>query len=96
MGAFSIIIAVYTESLVETIQRGFSFWMPAVVIPLLAGLFSLRKEPRSYYASFTLGTSAIIICMILGVVNSAITLIAILASLLGYVLIGKRVKDNII
>ncbi len=90
IGTLSIIIAIFTDSLMETIHRGFGFWMPAVLIPLFAGLFSVKKDKSAYLASVIFGTCSVFVCMYLDVVNAGVTLIALVCSLVGYVLVGKR------
>jgi SSS family solute:Na+ symporter len=90
IGTVSIITAVNTESLVEAIHRGFGFWMPAVLVPLLSGLLNIKKDANAYYGSVFFGTLAVITCIYVGVVNAGVTLIALVASLFGYLLFGKR------
>lgn len=91
IGTFSIIVALYTDSLVDTIYRGYGFWMPAVLIPLLAGLFSFRKSKEAYYASVIFGGIAVAVCMYFSMVNVVVTLIGVVFSFTGYLLFGKRV-----
>ncbi|MEQ9115821.1 MAG: sodium:solute symporter family protein [Rickettsiales bacterium] len=90
IGGLSIVTAIHTDSLVETIHRGFGFWMPAVLVPLIAGLLKLKKDKTAYYMSVIAGTSSVFLCMYLDVVNAGVTLIALLSSLVAYCIFGRR------
>lgn len=92
IGGLSIVTAIHTDSLVEAIHRGFGFWMPAVLIPLIAGLLNYRKTRSAYYMSVASGTIAVFLCMYFDVVNAGVTLLALLASFFAYLIFGKRVK----
>lgn len=93
IGSLSIITAIYTKSLVETVHRGFGFWMPAVLVPLLAGLFAVKRNKNAYLGSLIFGSLAVLISIYMDVVNAGVTLIGLLASLTGYLIFGKKAKQ---